>query len=178
MNPSKPKRDVGAAAVWRMRRRCRADLAARATHGCRLFPAQSRTRVPSPKNKGFCDAGMRRVEFSRQRCKLKRRRFGTSCIPSPVSIELRCERRYRLSDGSFSPVRFECHFAVTVFVAVIRFGANKGARAGKPVSRVPTQRSALKVEPTENSFMEQRLAMKIRSRLRVICATPVQKRSV
>jgi hypothetical protein len=40
-------------------------------------------------------------------------------------------------------------------------------------------RSALRtqMELIENSVTEQRLAMKFRSRLRVICATPIQKRA-
>ena len=54
--------------------------------------------------------------------------------------------------------------------------ARVGARKGKPARRVPAQRSARQMELIENSVMEQRLAMKVRSRLRVICATPIQKR--
>jgi hypothetical protein len=35
-----------------------------------------------------------------------------------------------------------------------------------------TQHSARQMELIENSLLDQRLAMKVRSRLRVICATP------
>jgi hypothetical protein len=72
-----------------------------------------------------------------------------------------------LADG------FECDLAATMFVSAIRFGADKGVSGGKPVGRLPTQRSAPKMRRIENIFMEQRLAMNFRSRLRVICATPV-----
>jgi hypothetical protein len=33
------------------------------------------------------------------------------------------------------------------------------------------------MEPTGNNMINQRLVVKARSRLRVICATPIQKRS-
>jgi hypothetical protein len=57
------------------------------------------------------------------------------------------------------------------------------ARGGTPEGqnrpgRVPTQRSAHQMELIENSLIHQWLAMKARSRLRVICATPFQKRPV
>ena len=46
----------------------------------------------------------------------------------------------------------------------------------KPANRPLARRSARQMELIENRFGEQRLAMKVRSRLRVICATPFQKR--
>ena len=61
---------------------------------------------------------------------------------------------------------------------VARFGASRGARGGKPADRVPKQPSARQMELIGNGFTEQRLAPKFRSPLRVICATPFQKRSV
>jgi hypothetical protein len=121
---------------------------------------------------------VRPVECRGSGRKLKQRPLAVWRIPSPVSIEPRYEPRYRLAREIIPAVRFECHLAVTVSAPVIRFGVNQGAQGGKPVSRVPTLRSPPQMRLTENSYMEQRLAMKIRPRLRVICATPVQKRSV
>ena len=63
-----------------------------------------------------------------------------------------------------------------------RFGRSircgRGAKGGKPAGRVPTQQSARQIELIENNVAEQSLAMKVPSRLRVICATPIQKRRV
>src|SRR5450756_847526 len=53
---------------------------------------------------------------------------------------------------------------------------NGGVEGGNPRDRVPAQRSPHQVELVENSVAKQKLAMKVQSRLRVICATPFQKR--
>jgi hypothetical protein len=67
-------------------------------------------------------------------------------------------------------------FAMDSVVSVARFGASRGSRAGKCSHRLLKRLTARQMELIENSMTEQRLAMKIRSRLRVICATPFQKR--
>jgi len=61
-------------------------------------------------------------------------------------------------------------------ISVARFGAERDAQGGKPADRSLVQRYARQVELIENIPRKQRLAMNVRSRLRVICATPVQKR--
>jgi hypothetical protein len=156
---------------------CRADHAGRAMHGCRLFPAQSRTRVPSPKNKGFCHAAACPVEFSWQQVQAE-----TKTVWHVVCSIARLRPSRSSCDIASVTDYFRWSFRVSFcgdglcFCYSIR---GEQARAGgKPASRVPTQQSTAKTRVTENSIMEQRLAMKIRSRLRVICATPVQKRSV
>ena len=62
-------------------------------------------------------------------------------------------------------------------VSVVRFGAREGPREAE--GDVPAARTTIvpEMEPIENTFVNQWLVMKVRSRLRVICATPLQKRS-
>ncbi len=72
--------------------------------------------------------------------------------------------------------RFGDHFWRGAVASDRLIRADRDARGGKPACRVPTQQSARHTELIENSVTKQRLAMKIRSRLRVICATPFQKR--
>jgi hypothetical protein len=54
---------------------------------------------------------------------------------------------------------------------------DKGVGAGKPAHRLPTQQSSGQMELTENASIKQWLAAKALWPLRVICATPFQKRS-
>jgi hypothetical protein len=54
--------------------------------------------------------------------------------------------------------------------------ASSGVSPEKPSHRLPARRPCRQMELIENHSMEQRLAKKARPRLRVICATPIQKR--
>ena len=55
--------------------------------------------------------------------------------------------------------------------------ACEGLGRRKAAGRLPAHRCAPEMEPIENILIKQRLLMKVRSRLRVICATPLQKRA-
>jgi hypothetical protein len=57
-----------------------------------------------------------------------------------------------------------------------RFGGSRGVQRGKPAGQVLRRRTARQMEPIENIVVKQGLAKEPRSRLRVICATPFQKR--
>jgi hypothetical protein len=59
-----------------------------------------------------------------------------------------------------------------------RFAVNWGVAGGNSEDRLPTQRSVRQRELIENSVAKQKLAMKVPSRLRVICATHLPKTAV
>ena len=72
--------------------------------------------------------------------------------------------------------RLACHFCSGVVASAARFGAKRDARRENPAKPTARARFCTLNGTNRNSVREQRLAMKIRSRLRVICATPFQKR--
>jgi len=59
---------------------------------------------------------------------------------------------------------------------IIRFGASRGVRGENRGRERLHNDLGVKLELIENTSAEQRLAPKGRSRLRVVCATPLQKR--
>src|SRR6266550_2776261 len=59
---------------------------------------------------------------------------------------------------------------------IIRFGASRGVRAANRGRERLHNDLGVKLELIENTSAEQRLAPKGRSRRRVVCATPLQKR--
>jgi hypothetical protein len=126
-----------------------------------------RNSIQSLKNKGFCNP----VTFRRGAALL---RF----VPE-APLGLRVSDVASSGIAAAAKVRFADRFEDQFFEAVAfaaRFGASRGARGGKPAGRVSTQQSVRQTELIENNVIEQRLAVIGRSRLRVICATPFQKR--
>jgi len=115
-----------------------------------VIPGPHRKLHSSVKNKGFCNLFLRR-SLLRLRPALddESLRFsGPNCATALLPATLRR-------------------------VDSVRMEMREGK---KPANRLLAQRSARQMELIENRFGEQRLAMKVRSRLRVICATPFQKR--
>jgi hypothetical protein len=68
-------------------------------------------------------------------------------------------------------------FGASEAVLAARFGANPSPRRGKPASALLAQRSQGQNGLLKIHIKNQLLAAKARSHLRVICATPIQKRS-
>ena len=71
----------------------------------------------------------------------------------------------------------EGRLGAELVTASARFGTSRGAESGNPASAVPTHHSVGQMELFVNSVVKQRLAAEVPSRLRVICATPIQKRA-
>jgi hypothetical protein len=129
----------------------------------------------SLKNKGFCDPVISSlcypllrlaVATSLTSLRLVGPDRASAMSGSSTAAALRVRFADRFEDGC-------CHEAVAT---AVRFGAARGERGAKPARRGLTQRSARRIELIENSVREQRLAEKMQSRLRAICATPFQKR--
>jgi hypothetical protein len=85
--------------------------------------------------------------------------------------------RYPAKLGIVSPGGLRADSARGSRIVHGRFGARRGPGRAKSAHRPPAQQSAAEMEPIENIVTKQRFAMKVGSRSRVICATPVQKRS-
>jgi hypothetical protein len=171
------KQRVGAAEPWRVRETVARANASPATRGHRSLPrhveCSFRALIPGvftiPAGVGF-GRRLHRLQAQTSTMVGGARIVGLDRPAIMRAADLKSQRI--LADG------FECDPAMTVFIPAIRFGAEEGAPGGKPAGRLLTQRSAPKMRRIENIIMEQRLAMNFRSRLRVICATPVQKPSV
>jgi hypothetical protein len=148
----------------------------RALHRRRPFPAQVRNAILSPKNRAFRHVGNRALQSRGCNCDLRnesdpraaRVQFGRANPMLRVTIS-RPKRHLASPMISGRIVQRRGRFGSTI-------RGNQARGRGKPAPRVPTQCSARQIELIENSMTEQRLAMKVRSRLRVICATPFQKR--
>jgi hypothetical protein len=153
----------------------------------RIGICADRNCIWSPEHKGFCNVRWRRFRTGGciRDAKLPKRiirLIRTSCITAMVRVAISFPVQ-QLTSPDLSPYNnclrrhSRIAFAVDSVLSVARFGASRGARAGKRSHQLLGRLSTRQMELIENSMTEQRLAMKVRSRLRVICATPFQKRA-
>jgi hypothetical protein len=112
----------------------------------------SRVRVRSLKNKGFCN-------------------------PITFRCSARCSAIAAATTFQFAH-RLEHHFAAERSVWLLDSVRTEARAMEHRRAGVPKRQSALQMELFEINVMEQRLTIKARSRLRVICATHFQKRLV
>jgi hypothetical protein len=146
----------------------------------RYFPCRLKMKM-SPENRGFRDSVIGDVEL--RGCDRDWRRL------SKIVSASRCDCHRDVLSRVIAAESCACFAARQRNRFIDRFVWQSGrfcrsirrksrCKGGKPTGRVPTLRSAHQMELIENTFTEQCLAAKVQSRLRVICATPFQKRAV
>jgi hypothetical protein len=96
--------------------------------------------------------------------------FSSSC-PCPSCATATCAERTRTRTLPLRP-------SFPDGACGVRFGGESSREAESRRAASPGRRSTPEMKLVENSVTDQRLGMKVRSRLRVICATPFQKRPV
>jgi hypothetical protein len=134
-----------------------------------------------PEKYGFPRSVVGRLRFCRGLDEFKQELVWQQCcvlvcfayFDQAVPGDARCERPSTSARRSFTTSNICAELGD--FGRAIRFGS--GADCGKPASAVPTHQSAAQMGLIQYFQTKQILAMKVRSRLRVICATPVQKRA-
>jgi hypothetical protein len=134
-----------------------------ATHRHWLFPSKSKSLFLPEKYGCLQSRRLRCGAAGRATIRGKRRIPGTSVDRACAAARPKPQR------GSV----FRDHFCGGGLALAARFGVGRSARSGK--SYATTACTAICMA-NRASVIEQRLAVKSRSRLRVICATPFQKR--
>ena len=139
-----------------------------------VIPDANRNRIFCPKNmvnRVACGADA----ACRAAIRGKRRMLGASVDSAyAAAISERPISRPKPQRSSLNVLRD--HFAAEAWLWPHDSLLRRSARSGNPTQLFPAQRSGWQIELFGNSVVEQRFAVKARSRSRVICATPFQKR--
>ena len=125
--------------------------------------------IPSLQQEGFCNLASGGVEPDCRDWQWS----NPTALPGARRAAIRAPRR-KLT----SPMDSSLTFVAKESLRSRDSGVGRGAQGGKRRSARSRHQSGRQMELIENSVAQQRLAMKVRSRLRVICATPFQKRIV